>query len=76
MNIVVSFMTKWGKDLFYPESEDALFLTKFTGRPTLTKNQLLMAIDRGWNVSVVQKQFNLNMYLKDNTTKLKGERNE
>jgi len=72
MNIVVSFMAKWGKDLFYPESEDALFLTKFTGRPTLTKNQLKVAIERGWDVKVVTKQFNLEEYLKDNTPKVKG----
>jgi len=72
MNIVVSFMAKWGKDLFYPESDDALFLTKFTGRPTLTKNQLKVAIERGWDVKVVTKQFNLEEYLKDNTPKVKG----
>lgn len=72
MNIVVSFMAKWGKDLFYPESEDAVFLTKFTGHPTLTKNQLKVAIDRGWLVKVVQKQFNLEEYLKDSTPKVKG----
>lgn len=66
MNIVVSFTEKWGKDLFYPESEDAVFLTKFTGRPTLTKNQLKLARERGWGVRVTQKQFNLDEYLKEN----------
>ena len=74
MNIVVSFKEKWGKDLFYPESEDALFLAKFTGRPTLTKNQLKLSIDRGWGVKVLQKQFNLDEYLKENPSKSKVEK--
>ncbi len=65
MNIVVSFKAKWGKELFYPESDDALFLTMFTGRPTLLKHQLKMAVDRGWKVKVVEKIFNLEEYLKD-----------
>lgn len=76
MNIVVSFMPKWGKNLFYPESEDALFLAKFTGRPTLTKHQLKLAIERGWGVRVVQKQFNLDEYLKENSSKIKKRKKE
>jgi len=64
MNIVVSFKAKWGKELFYPESEDAVFLAKFTGRPTLLKRQLKQAIDWGWSVKVIEKQFNLDEYLK------------
>lgn len=63
MNIIVSFNKKWGKELFYPENEDAMFLTTFTGRPTLSKRQLQIAIERGWNVKVVQPQFNLDEYL-------------
>lgn len=63
MNIVVSFVSKWGKQLFYPESEDAVFLTKLTGRPTLLKHQLKLAIEKGWKVKVIQKGFNLDEYL-------------
>lgn len=69
MNIVVSFKAKYGKDLFYPESDDAVFLAKFTGRPTLLKHQLKMALERGWNVSVVQEQFNLGEYLEGKSIK-------
>ena len=69
MKIVVSFMAKWGKELFYPESEDAMFLAKFTGRPTLLKHQLKLAVDRGWSVRVVQKQFNLDEYLSEDVSK-------
>jgi hypothetical protein len=76
MNIVVSFKAKWGKELFYPESDDAQFLAMFTGRPTLLKHQLKMAMDRGWNVSVIEKQFNLNEYLSQSTSKKKGKINE
>jgi len=71
MNIVVSFIAKWGKDLFYPESDDAVFLTKFTGHPTITKKQLKLAIEKGWNVKVVQKEFHLDEYLKEKTHKSK-----
>lgn len=75
MNIVVSLREKWGKDLFYPESEDAVFLTKFTGRPTLLKHQLKMALERGWTVKVQQKQFNLDEYLNENGSN-PGDKNE
>lgn len=64
MHIEVFFEKKYGKDLFYPQSEDALFLAKFTGRPTLLKNQLKLALSKGWTVKVVQKQINLSEYLK------------
>ncbi len=76
MNIVVSFKEKWGKELFYPESEDALFLSSFTGRPTLTKSQLRLAKERGWSVKVMQKQFNLDECLNENPPKRKGRKNE
>lgn len=69
MNIVVSFKAKYGKDLFYPESDDALFLAQFSGRPTLLKQQLKMAVARGWKVSVVQEQFNLEDYLDEKPSK-------
>lgn len=65
MNIVVSVEVKWGKELFYPESEDAVFLAEFTGRPTLLKYQLKIARDKGWNVEVQQKIFDLDKYLSE-----------
>lgn len=63
MNIIVSFKKKWGKELFYPENDDALFLATFTGRPTLLKRQLKIALEKGWNVKVVEQHFNLEEYL-------------
>lgn len=66
MNIVVSFKKIWGKELFYPVSEDAIFLSKITGRPTLLKHQLKLCLDAGWSVSVIQEKFNIEEYLKKN----------
>lgn len=52
MQIIVSFKKIWGKELFYPVSEDAIFITKLTGRPTILKKQLKLCIDKGWSVSI------------------------
>lgn len=57
MEICVLYQCKWGKELFYPESEDAKFLTEFTGRPTLLKRQLALAVKKGWKVKIVHKNF-------------------
>jgi len=57
MNIVVRYEKKYGKELFYPTSKDALFLSKFTGRPTLLKRQLQLAKEYGWNVNVVNPEY-------------------
>lgn len=69
MNIVVSFKKKWGKDLFYPENDDAMFLTIFTGRPTLLKRQLQIALERGWTVKVLEQQYNLDELLNEKLSK-------
>lgn len=73
MNIVVAFKRKWGKDLFYPASEDAVFLAQFTGRPTLLKHQLKLAIEKGWKVKVKQQKFDLVEYLSQDNNKKGGE---
>ena len=64
MDIVVSLERKWGKELFYPVSEDAIFLTQVTGRPTLLKRQLKLFIDVGWSVSLYQEKIDLKEQLK------------
>lgn len=63
MEIVVSVRSTWGKQLFYPESSDAHFLASFTGRPTLLKQQLKLAKDRGWKVTILQPHFDLDACL-------------
>lgn len=65
MNIVVSFKKIYGKELFYPVSDDAKFLTRITGRPTLLKHQLKECLDFGWNVSLVHEAISLEDFLKD-----------
>jgi len=55
MEIVVLFKKIWGKSLYYPISDDAKWLTRFTERPTLLKYQLKMAQEKGWKVSVQQE---------------------
>lgn len=64
MKIIVSYKKVYGKDLFYPVSEDAIFLTKFSGRPTLSKNQLKLLSDRGYEVSLKQDTVDLVKFLK------------
>ena len=51
MNIVVSFKKIYGKELFYPVSDDAKFLTRITGRPTLLKHQLKECLEFNNNIS-------------------------
>lgn len=58
MKISVELRRNWGKDMFYPTSEDAKFLAEFTGRPTLLKKQLKMAVNRGWQVYITQQNYN------------------
>lgn len=65
MNIVVLFKKIYGKELFYPVSEDAKLLTRITGRPTILKNQLKICVEAGWTVSMVQKTINLDDYLRN-----------
>lgn len=64
MEIVVSFKKIWGKELFYPVSDDAKLLAKITGRPTLLKSQLRTCKEAGWHVTLVQETLNLDDYLK------------
>ena len=71
MEIVVSMKKQWGREFFYPESDDACFLAKFTGRPTILKNQLRMAKDRGWTVKVIQKHIELDAYFNEKREKPK-----
>ncbi len=64
MEIIVAYKKNWGKDLFYPVSDDARFLAQITGRPTLLKYQLKLFLEKGWKVSVVKEEINLLEYLK------------
>lgn len=64
MKIVVSYKKVYGKELFYPVSDDAIFLTKLTGRPTLLKGQLKLCQEHGWDVSIQSETYDLSKLLK------------
>ena len=61
MKIIVMYKRKWGKDLFYPVSEDAKFICEFTGRPTILKRQLQLCIKRGYEVIIEQPDISINL---------------
>lgn len=65
MNIVVSFKKIYGKELFYPVSDDAKLLARITGRPTLLKQQLKICLEVGWAVSLIQDTLNLDDFLRN-----------
>lgn len=52
MIIVVIAKKIWGKELFYPVSDDAQFVCELTGRPTILKKQLRILMDKGWDVVI------------------------
>lgn len=65
MHIIVEFKHIWGKDLFYPVSDDAKFLADMTEKTTLSKNQLILCRKRGWTVEAITKTIDLNEMLKE-----------
>lgn len=64
MNIVVCLKRVWGKELFYPVSDDAKFITQLTERPTILDHQLKLCLDKGWKVEAQTEQLNISDYLK------------
>lgn len=64
MNIVVLFKKIYGKELFYPVSDAAKLLTKITGRPTLSKQQLRVCLEAGWSVSLAQETLDIDDFLR------------
>lgn len=64
MKIIVSFKKVWGKELFYPQSDDAKLIAKIIGRPSFVKSQLKLFVQAGWDVKVTQEPFKLDEYLK------------
>lgn len=63
MEIIVSFKKIWGKELFYPVSDDAKLIARITGRPTLLKEQLRICKEAGWTVTLIQEALNLEEFL-------------
>lgn len=49
----------YGREFFYPVNDLAEILCKILGRKTLTKKQLLIAKDAGWEVIIKTEDFKL-----------------
>lgn len=59
MNIVLEYRYAWGKDLFYPVSNDAQFIAKLIGRTALQKKHVkLCSQHERWRVELRQKDLN------------------
>jgi hypothetical protein len=63
MYVVVHFRKIWGKELFYPVSDDALFIAQLSGRPTILRNQLRLCRERGWKVEIIPPPINIDEVL-------------
>ncbi len=63
MNIVVCLKRVLGKDLFYPVSDDAHFITNFTGKTTVLEHQLKLCQDRGWRVNIIYNAIDFEDYM-------------
>lgn len=59
MEIEVKLKRLYGKDRFYPESNDAKLLCKILDRPTITKEELKLAKEGGWSVLVKVEEYQL-----------------
>lgn len=65
MHIIVEYKHIWGKDLFYPISEDAKFLADMSEKTTLSKNQLILCRKYGLLVEAIAKTVDLDEMLKE-----------
>lgn len=63
MYIQVEHRRVWGKDRFYPMSEDAKFLAKFIGRESLVKRQLKICFENGHKVDIVKETIDTKNFL-------------
>ncbi len=59
MKLEVIHKNIFGRDRFYPNSEDARLLLSATGAKSFTKKQLLIYIRAGWDVIVKQQSYTL-----------------
>lgn len=53
MDITVTPKNIWGKELFYPVSDDAKFLADLMERPAFLKRHLKKCDGYGWDISVI-----------------------
>lgn len=56
MKIIVREKRIYGRLFFYPVSDDAEWITRLLGKPTLLKKQIRLCIERGWEVKVLPQE--------------------
>ncbi len=59
MKIEVSLEKGYGRDRFYPENEDAKLICKLVNQKVLTKEQMRIIKEGGWDFEIKLKQYNL-----------------
>jgi hypothetical protein len=64
MNIEVNHKSRYGKDSFYPISEDAKFLSQVIGKKGFMLKHLTLFKNRGWSVVITAIPQSLEEYLK------------
>jgi hypothetical protein len=67
MKIKVKYKTIWGKDRFQPSNDIALLFTQFTGKKTLTREQLIICNKLGFEVII--PNMNVQKYLSEDFEK-------
>ncbi len=63
MIIHVTAKNNYGKTSFYPVSDDAILLAKIIGKPSLSKRQLEICLEAGWEVEIVEKRVSFKEYI-------------
>lgn len=58
MNIKFYVKSVFGKEYYYPESEQAKVICKLLKTPTLTLKHLRICKDAGWNVEQIENKEN------------------
>ncbi len=59
LNVKIEIVRKvsYGKERFYPLSEDAKFMAEITGRPSFTRRQLQLFMLRGWKITLKTPEY-------------------
>jgi hypothetical protein len=72
MYIQVQYKRVWGKERFYPISNDAKFLASVIGKPTILKWQLKICFENGHKVDILQEEIDTKNFLGLDEQELSG----
>jgi len=64
MKIEVEVHQKYGKPRFYPANDDAKFITRLIGSPTLTTAHLTACDEWGWEIDIKSPKYELKQFIK------------